>query len=127
MYLRFILLDISFKLLFVNWKEGCLSSSSCIIINGLSYRFLTSFRGLKKGFPSSPLFFLIIVEILSRILGAYKSRGILKSINIDDVSITHLLYVDVVLFFCVCFLREVEYMKIYLKLFGVETRIEVNF
>jgi hypothetical protein len=75
-------------------------------------------RGLRQGFPLSPLLFLLIVEGLSRLIKEAIENGSFKGICIGPTcNITHLLFVDDILIFCEGTRRIVEKFKNILELF----------
>jgi hypothetical protein len=68
-FLRLVLLHIGLCLEATDWIMGCVNSTNfSVLINGSPSSFFRSSRGLRHGFPLSPLLFLLIVECLSRIL-----------------------------------------------------------
>ena len=66
-----------------------------VIINGVSSRFFQASSGLSKGCPLSPLYFLIIVEGLSRKITKEKeASNIVWIIASPSICVTHSLFVD---------------------------------
>jgi len=62
--------------------------------------------------PSSPLLFIIIVEGMSKALIQTKISGSFKGIKIgSNIFISHLLFVDDILFFCDGTMRDVSILK----------------
>jgi len=67
LYLQLLLLHIGFELQVVKWIMACVTTISfAILINGPRSSFFKSGQGLRQGCPLSPLFFLLVVEGLSR-------------------------------------------------------------
>lgn len=89
-----------FILVYVSWMDGYLSSSSSVLINGSTSRFIKPFKCIWKAYPLSSLLFIIIIEGISKNFGEFKWRGALKGINIaGNVSITQFLFMgDVIMF-----------------------------
>ena len=80
--------------------------------------FFLSERGLRKGFPLSPLLFLLVVEGLSRAILDAKRRGQFEGIKIDThLNITHLVFVDDILLFCSGSIQEAENISAILQIF----------
>lgn len=80
---------------------SCISSASFnVLINGFASHFFHAERGLRQGFPLSPLLFLIVMEGLSRLIVHEKRNGRLFGLKINDhCYLTHLLFVNDVLIF----------------------------
>jgi hypothetical protein len=57
LFIRLLLTHLGFKVPFINWVMGCISSTSfAVLINGLASPFFHVERGLRQGFPLSPLY-----------------------------------------------------------------------
>ena len=57
--------------------------SYAMLINGKPTEFFEADRGLRQGWPLSPLLFLLVIEGLSRILLKAKASGEVTSIKIS--------------------------------------------
>eukprot|EP00253_Pinus_taeda_P025808 PITA_25808 len=101
LYIRMILTHLGFPYMFIKWIMSCISDVAYnILLNGSPTPFFTAKRGLRQGCPLSPLLFLLIMEGLSRLIGAEHRRGRITGIKITKIfSLTHLLFVDNVLIF----------------------------
>ena len=83
MYLRLLLTHHGFRFDFVRWVMGCITSSSiAILINGAGSMFFNPERGLRQGYPLSPLLFLLAAEGISLIIHEAKRQGNLKGIEL---------------------------------------------
>ena len=61
---------------------GCFTSlTSSILINGSTSKFFNASRGLRQGYPLSPLLFLIIAKGLSRAISEAKRIEALTCVN----------------------------------------------
>ena len=70
-----------------------------MIVNGSPTGFFNCSRDLRQRDPLSPLLFLFIMEVLSRILKIAGERGFIKGFQVgrtgnSSVSVSHLLYAD---------------------------------
>ena len=100
-FLRLLLLHIGIPLIGVNWIMGCVSSACFVVlVNGTPSNFFHASKGIKQGFPLSPLLFILIIEILSRIILNAHQKGLITGYQYaPNLAITHLLSVDDVLLF----------------------------
>ena len=95
-FLRLLLLEQVMR-----WIMASVSTAKfSVLINGSPTSFFRSSRGLRKGFPLSPLLFLLIIEGLCRMISKSCNEGLISGINFsDEVIITHFLFVDDVILF----------------------------
>jgi hypothetical protein len=101
LYLRMLLIHLGFRMDFSNWVMRCLSSISfSILLNGSATFFFQEERGLRQGFPLSPLLFPLVVEGFSHFLVREKLVGRFTGIKIaNGMTITHFHFFDVILIF----------------------------
>jgi hypothetical protein len=77
-----------------NWIEHCISSMRYfVLVNDTLTGFFSSFNGLTHGDPLSPLLFVIVIVVLSRIISSTVNEGLLlgfwvKSRNIVAFNIS---------------------------------------
>ncbi|XP_020258606.1 uncharacterized protein LOC109835017 [Asparagus officinalis] len=65
------------------WIQYILSSSkSAVLVNGSPTKFFRCFRGLKQGDPLSPLLFLLVADVLSKLLYRSAALGDLSDLNL---------------------------------------------
>ena len=102
LYLRLLLTHLGFNMDFIRWVMSCISSVSFVVlINGVASPFFHAERGLRQGFPLSPLLTLLVAKGLSRYLKKALEEGDFKGISTStNLDITHLLFVDDILIFC---------------------------
>ena len=104
--LFYLLNRMGFGLKWKGWIKACVTSVRfSILVNGSLEGFFGSFRGLRQGDPLSPLFFLLIMEVLSRILKKTKENNLIQgfhvgAVNFVGVRISHLLFADNTILFC---------------------------
>ena len=70
-----------------------------IMVNGSPSGFLESSRGLHLGDPLSPLLFLLVMEVLSRMLRRTEEASLIRSFKVGKstergIFISHLLFAD---------------------------------
>ena len=104
--LFYLLNRMGFGLKWKGWIKACVTSVRfSILVNGSLEGFFGSFRGLRQGDPLSPLLFLLIMEVLSRILKKTKENNLIQgfhvgAVNSVGVRISHLLFADNTILFC---------------------------
>lgn len=101
LYICMLLTHLGFPYMFIKWIMSCISDVPySVLLNATPTPFFTAKKGLRRGCPLSPLLFLLIMEGLSRLIGAEHRRGRITGIKImENCSLTHLLFVDDVLIF----------------------------
>ena len=104
--LLYLLNRMGFGLKWRKWIKACISIVRfSVLVNGSLIGFLGSSRGLRQGDPLSPLLFLLVMEVLSRILKKTEDSGLLRGfhvgpINSIGVGISYLLFADNTILFC---------------------------
>ena len=103
----FYLLDrMAFGVKWGGWIKACVTLVwFSILVNDSPEGFFGSSQGLRQGDPLSPLLFLLIMEVLSRILRKTEECGLLHGfhvglVNFVGVRISHLLFMDDTILFC---------------------------
>ena len=103
----FYLLDrMGFGLKWKGWIKACVTSVRVsVLVNGSPEGFFGSSRGLRQGDPLSPLLFLLIMAVLSRILTKTEENNLIRgfhvgAVNSIGVRISHLLFADDTILLC---------------------------
>jgi hypothetical protein len=127
-YIWLLLTHLGFEVPFITWIMSCLTSTSfALLINGSTSPFFTPERGLKQGFPLSPLLFLLVAEGLNRALTQGNTTGELSGIKIThNMSLTHLLFVDIVFLFSGGSRRKAETLRDIISLFSKAIGMQIN-
>ena len=75
---------------------ACISSANfTVLVNGTPSKFFKASRGIRHGYPLSPLLFILVIEGLSLLIVDARSHGLIRGIKISPLlSLTHLLFVD---------------------------------
>ena len=110
--------------------KACVSTVRySVIVNGSPTGFFDSSRGLRQGDPLSPLLFLVIMEVLSRMLRRTEEGGFIRGFcagRTDEVCISHLLYADDTIIFCDAEPEQLLYIQMVLTCFEAVTGLRVN-
>ena len=95
-----------FRLKWRRWIKACITSVCfSVLVNGSLEGFFGSSRGLRQGDLLSPLLFLLIMEVLSRLLKKTEECNLFRgfhvgSVNSVGVRISHMLFADDTILFC---------------------------
>ena len=82
------------------WIHTCISTVQFfVLINGSPNNFFGSSRGLRQGDPLSPMLFLIVMEVLSRMLRRVEGAGLIRGFKVESrrdggESVSHLLFAE---------------------------------
>ncbi|XP_050243704.1 uncharacterized protein LOC126692222 [Quercus robur] len=105
-FLMFLLQQCGFSEKWRRWIRCCISTIKfSILTNGCPSDFFGSSRGLRQGDHLSPFLFDIVMEALSRMLGAATATGQFSGFTFGNeagslMSMSHLLFADDTLVFC---------------------------
>jgi len=70
LYLQMLLTHLGFPYTFIKWVICFITNVTfSVLFNGSTSPFFQVKRGLRQGFPLSPILFLLIMEGLSRLIG----------------------------------------------------------
>ena len=107
---------------------SCISTASfTILINGSTSQIFHYERGLLQGCSLSPFLFLMVVDGISRFLINAKQMGGFKGLQISQVLyISHLIFVDDILFFCDGSRRDLDKLEQGINLVNICTRMAIN-
>lgn len=94
-----------------SWISFCLHSSSfLILVNGCLKEFFGESTGLRQGDPLSPFLFIMVSEVLRRMIKRAK-MGFISGFKLgkeEGVTISHLQFVDDMMIFCDAEVRQVK-------------------
>ncbi|KAM0914464.1 hypothetical protein ACQ4PT_011473 [Festuca glaucescens] len=103
------------------------TASTRILVNGELTDPILHGRGLRQGDPISPLLFVIVMDVLARLIAAANRQGILNKIGNRELHHRISLYADDVILFANPNLNEIDDIKNLLQLFGEATWLHANF
>ena len=121
-----------FGLKWRGWIKACVSSVHfSVLVNGSPKGFFGNFRGLRQGDPLSPLLFLLIMEVLSRLLKKIEESNLIRgfhvgAVNSVGVCISHLLFTDDTILFCDASREQLLSIRLVLSFFQAFTSLKVN-
>ena len=130
--LLYLLNRMGFGLKWREWIKTCISIVRfSVLVNGSSASFFGSSRGLRQGDPLSPLLFLLIMKVLSRILKKTEDSGLLRGFQVGPVNsigvrISHLLFADDTILFCDASRDQLLSIRLALSCFQSFTGLKVN-
>ena len=129
----FYLLDrMGFGMKWRGWIKACVTSVRfSVLVNGSPEGFFRCSRGLRQGDPLSSLLFLLIMEVLSRLLKKTEECNLIWGFHVGDVNvvgvrISHLLFADDTILFCDASREQLLSIRLVLSCFQTFTRLKVN-
>ena len=96
------------------WMKTCLSTARIsILVNGAPCKPFRMRRGLRQGDPLSPYLFVLMTEVLNKILSKAAAAGLFQGVKVGSraITLTHLQFADDTLIFCeprMDFLRNIQ-------------------
>ena len=114
------------------WLKTCVTTVHfSVVVNGSPTGFFDSSRGLRQGDPLFFLLFLLIMEVLSRILKKIEEGGLIQGfrvgpINSTGIHISHLLFVNDTILFYDASKEQILSTRLVLTYFQVFIGLEVN-
>ena len=118
----------------IRWVQYCISSTSfAVLVNGSSTDFFSASRGLRQGDPLSPLLFLMVMEVLTRMIDAASSDGLISGFSIrrlgselGELKVSHLLFADDTIVFCDNDCEQIVNLRCILIWFQAVSGLRVN-
>jgi hypothetical protein len=104
--LLYLLSRMGFGSIWIQWIHMCISTVRfSVLVNGSPVGFFNSSRGLRQGDPLSPLLFLLVMKMLSRLFKKTEEGGFIRGFQVgvvtrEGLGVSHLLYADDTILFC---------------------------
>jgi hypothetical protein len=131
-FLLYMLRRCGFGERWCSWIAHCVSSVRfSVLVNGTPSGFFSSSCGLRQGDPLSPLLFVIVMEALSKLFSITVQRGFLSgfSVGFDSngvIIISHMLFTDDTLVFCMANPNHLLYLRMLLLSFEAISGLKIN-
>ena len=112
------------------WIKACVSTAHIsILVNGEPCKPFKMGRGLRQGDPISPFLFVLMAEVLNKLLSKATAEGLFHGIHAgsSNVSVTHLQFVDDTLIFCEPKVEHLRNIKWVLYIFRKFSGLAVNY
>ena len=116
----------------MGWIKACVTIAHfSVLVNGSPEGFFGSSCGLRQGDPLSPFLFLLIMEVLSRILKKIEENYLIRGFHVGvansiGVRISHLLFADDTILFCDASRAQLLSIRLALSCFQAFTGLKVN-
>lgn len=127
-FLNALLLKMGFCSRWVNWVMECLTSVKfSVCANGETRARVIPERGLRQGDPLSPCIFLLVKEVLSKLITKEVCEGTLSGLKINRhcPKLSHIFFTDDALLFAE--LDECRRIKLILDKYGAASGQSINF
>ena len=130
--LFYLLERMSFRGRSRSWVKACVTTVRfSVLINGSLAGFFGSSRGLRQGDLLSLLLFLLIMEVLSRILKKTEDGSLIQGFHVGPINsvgilISHLLFTDDIIILCDASREQLLSIRLALTYFQAFTGLKVN-
>ena len=127
-----LLKRMGFGVRWCRWIHTCISTVQfSVLFNGSPTDFFGSSRGLKQGDPLSPMLFLVMMEVFSKMMKRAEGAGLLRGFRVagrqgGGVGVSHLLFVDDTILFCDANEEQILHVRMLLLCFQAMTGLKVN-
>ena len=121
--LLYLLNRMGFGVKWYKWIRTCISTIQfSILINGSLADFFGSSRGLRQGDLLSPILFLILMEMFSRMLRRVEEVGLIRGFKVEGrrgggECVSHLLFTDNTILFCDADVEQILHIRLLLLSF----------
>ncbi|XP_016206725.1 uncharacterized protein LOC107647118 [Arachis ipaensis] len=112
------------------WFMECVATASMsVLINGSPSKPFNMERGLRQSDPLSPFLFVLVVDVLHRMIGEAVRNGRISPLLVgrDNVALSHLQFVDDTILFCPQEEETIKNYKRFLRCFELMSGLSINF
>ena len=102
------------------------SSSTQVILNGVPGEIISHRRGLRQGDPLSPMLFILVMDVLARMVAKASTEGLLQTLATRALSHQISLYADDVVLFLRPTSSDINLILDILQLFGEASGLKTN-
>ena len=127
-----LLKRMGFGVRWCRWIHTCISTVQfSVLFNGSPTDFFGSSRGLRQGDPLSPMLFLVMMEVFSKMMKRAEGAGLLRGFRVagrqgGGVGVSHLLFADDTILFCDANEEQILHIRMLLLCFQAMTGLKVN-
>ncbi|KAL4348735.1 hypothetical protein GQ457_17G000410 [Hibiscus cannabinus] len=128
-FLTVIMKKMGFGFVWCQWILKCISSAYIsVLVNGSPTAPFAIRRGLRQGWPLSPLLFNIVAEALSALLKKATTYGFFKGFLVgrDGFEVSHLQFTDELILFCGASESQIKNVVRILRGFEVAAGLKLN-
>ena len=127
-----LLKRMGFGMRWCRWIRTCISTVQfSVLFNGSPADFFGSSRGLRQGDPLSPMLFLVMMEVFSKMMKRAEGADLLLGFRADGrrdegVFVSHLLFADDTILFCDANEEQILHVRMLLLCFEAVIGLKVN-
>jgi hypothetical protein len=126
-FLMEIFEHLGFSAAWCEWVANMLRSSSTqVLMNGQVGRRICHGRGLRRGYPLSPLLFILVMEVLGSLFCKANEFGLLHGLGVQRIPFRTSLYADDMIVFLAPVARDLETTKLIFQMFQGASRLACN-
>ena len=133
-FLMYVLKRMGFGDRWRSWIKQCISLTTfAVLVNGSPTDFFSASRCLRQGDPLSPLLFLLVMEVFSRMIEAASNAGLISGFSLSrpgsdvvEMKISHLLFADHTIVFCDNDCEQIVNLRCILIWFQAVSGLRIN-
>ncbi|XLR04694.1 hypothetical protein S83_070892, partial [Arachis hypogaea] len=129
-FVDMVLQKMGFGLRWRAWVKECVTTASMsVLINGSPSKPFRMERGLRQGDPLSPFLFVLVVDVLHRMVGEAVRNGRISPLLVgrDNIELSHLQFADDTILFCPQDTEIILNYKRLLRCFEWMSGLSINF